>query len=60
MGNCLVGQNVTIGSRNVKRCTTEDNVSIWVHTVVLGDIAIGHDSQIGAGAIAVKSVLQIV
>jgi serine acetyltransferase len=55
-----VGQNVTIGSRNVKRCTTEDNVSIWVHTVVLGDIAIGHDSQIGAGAIAVKSVLQIV
>lgn len=54
--NCLVGQNVTIGSRNVKTAILEDNVHVWAHAVVLGDITIGHDSDIGAGAIVVKSV----
>lgn len=54
--NCLVGQNVTIGSRNEKECIIEDNVSVWAHAVVLGDITVGHDSQIGAGAVVVKSV----
>lgn len=54
--NCLVGQNVTIGSRNRKEAVLEDNVSVWAHAVVLGDITIGHDSQIGAGAVVVKTV----
>ena len=54
--NCLVGQNVTIGSRNRKEPVLEDNVHVWAHAVVLGDITIGRNSEIGAGAIVVKSV----
>lgn len=54
--NCLVGLNITIGSRNRKEAVLEDNVSVWAHAVMLGDITIGHDSQIGAGAVVVKSV----
>ena len=54
--NCGVGQNCTIGSRNVKEPTLEDNVMVWAHAVVLGDITIGHNAQIGAGAVVVKDV----
>lgn len=54
--NCLVGQNVTIGSRNRKEPILEDNVHVWAHAVVLGDITIGRNTEIGAGAIVVKSV----
>lgn len=54
--NCLVGQNVTIGSRNRKEPVLEDNVHVWAHAVVLGDITIGRNSEIGAGAVVVKSV----
>ena len=32
------------------------NVHVWAHAVVLGDITIGRNSEIGAGAIVVKSV----
>lgn len=54
--NCLIGQNVTIGSRNVKEPVIGDNVSIWAHAVVIGDIRVGDNSQIGAGAVVVKNV----
>lgn len=54
--NCGVGQNCTIGSRNVKKPSLEDNVMVWAHAVVLGDITIGEGSQIGAGAVVVKDV----
>lgn len=54
--NCGVGQNCTIGSRNVKEPTLEDNVMVWAHAVVLGDITIGEGSHIGAGAVVVKDV----
>lgn len=56
--NCMVGQNCTIGSRNKKEPILEDNVSVWAHAVVLGDITIGMNSNIGAGAVVVKSVLE--
>lgn len=49
--NFRVGQNVTIGSRNCKESGIGDNVSVWVHAIVLGD-----NSQVGAGAVVIKSV----
>lgn len=54
--NCGVGQNCTIGSRNVKEPILEDNVMVWAHAVILGDITIGKGSHIGAGAVVVKDV----
>lgn len=54
--NCGVGQNCTIGSRNVKKPSLEDKVMVWAHAVILGDITIGEGSQIGAGAVVVKDV----
>lgn len=51
-----VGQNVTIGSRNCKEPIIGNNVSIWTNAIVLGDINIGDNSQIGAGAVVVKSL----
>ena len=55
--NFRVGQNVTIGSRNCKEPIIGDNVSVWAHAIVLGDIIIGNDSQVGAGAVVVKSLV---
>lgn len=54
--NFRVSQNVTIGSRNCKETVIGDNVSVWAHAVVLGDITIGSNAQIGAGAVVVKNV----
>ena len=51
-----VGQNVSIGSRNCKKSVIGDNVSVWAHAIVLGDITIGDNSQVGAGAVVIKSV----
>lgn len=54
--NCIVGQNVTIGSRNIKEPVLGNNVGVYANAVVLGDITIGDNTQIGAGAVVVKSV----
>lgn len=54
--NFCVGQNVTIGSRNCKEPNIGNNVSIWTNAIVLGDIDIGNNCQIGAGAVVVKSL----
>lgn len=54
--NCGVGQNCTIGSRNRKSPILENGVMVWAHAVVLGDITIGENSQIGAGSVVVKNV----
>ena len=54
--NCIVGQNVTIGSRNAKEPVLGNNVGVYAHAVVLGDITIGDNTQIGSGAVVVKSV----
>ncbi len=51
-----VGQNVSIGSRNCKKSVIGDNVSVWAHAIVLGDITIGDNSQVDAGAVVIKSV----
>lgn len=54
--NFRVGQNVTVGSRDAKEPVIGDNVSVWANAVVLGDIRLGNNSQVGAGGIVVKSV----
>lgn len=54
--NCVVGQNVTIGSRNLKEPVLGDNVDVYANAIVLGDITIGDNTKIGAGAVVVKNV----
>ena len=54
--NCVVGQNVTIGSRNLKEPVLGDNVDVYANAIVLGDITIGNNTKIGAGAVVVKNV----
>lgn len=54
--NFWVGQNVTIGSRNCKEPTIDNNVSVWTNAVVLEDITIGDNCQVEAGAVVVKSI----
>lgn len=54
--NCVIGQNCTIGSNKLKEPVIEDNVSIWAHCVIIGEIVIGTGSSIGAGSVVVKSV----
>ena len=56
--NVKIYQNVTIGSRNMKEPVLEDNVHVWAHAIVLGDITIGANTDIGAGSIVVKSIPQ--
>lgn len=33
-----------------------NDVSVWAHAVVLGNITVGNKSQVGAGATVVKSL----
>lgn len=54
--NFRVGQNVTVGSRNIKEPVIGDNVSVWANAIVLGNITIGDNTQIGAGSVVVKNV----
>ncbi|WP_044163144.1 serine O-acetyltransferase, partial [Bacteroides reticulotermitis] len=54
--NCIIYQNVTIGSRNLKEPIIGDNVVITAHAILLGDIKIGNGSKIGPGAVVVKDV----
>lgn len=54
--NCGVGQNCTIGSRNLLTPILKDGCMVWVHSVVLGGITIGENSQIGAGSVVVKDI----
>lgn len=54
--NCMIAQNVTIGSRNLKEPVLQDYVSVWAHAVVIGGVVIGEHSDIGAGAVVVKDV----
>lgn len=54
--NCLVAQNVTIGSRHHKCPVIGDRVNIYAHAVVIGDITVGNGCSIGSGAVVVKDV----
>lgn len=63
IGNDVVlRQNTTIGSKSFTinedgyAPTIEDRVEIGPNVCIIGDITIGHDSQIGAGAVVVKDV----
>lgn len=53
---CLVAQNTTIGSKDLKTPILGNHVSIWSHCVVLGGVEIGDNSQIGSGAVVVKNI----
>lgn len=65
--NCFIGTNVTIGMIRSKSIfdakkipegvpTIEDNVKIYANSAIIGNIIVGHDSIIGAGAIVYKDI----
>lgn len=58
--NVSVRQNTTIGAKGFldsEKCPCiEDNVTIGPNVCIIGDITIGHDSIIGAGAVVIKDV----
>lgn len=54
--HCLVAQNSTIGSKDLKTPVLGDNVKVWSHSVILGGVVIGSGTQIGSGSVVVKNV----
>ena len=58
--NVMIYHGVTLGAvkstLGKRHPTIEDNVTIGAHALVLGDIKIGKNSFIGAGAIVLKDV----
>ena len=51
---CCIYQNVTIGNANGPKIG--DDVIIGANAVILGNITIGSEARIGAGAVVVKDV----
>ena len=49
-------QNVTIGSNKNKRPVIGNNVTLYTSSIVIGNICIGNNVEIGAGAVVTKSV----
>lgn len=49
-------QCVTIGKKNAKRPTIGDNVSVFSHVLIVGDVHIGNNVTIGAGSVVVKDI----
>jgi len=47
---------VTIGESNGKLPTLGNNVKLYTNCTVLGDITIGDNVIVGAGAVVVKSI----
>ncbi|MDH7446580.1 hypothetical protein [Aquimarina sp. 2201CG14-23] len=56
--NFYVNHLVTVGEIDGKRPTIGNNVSIHTGAIIIGDITIGDDSEIGAGSVVVKDVPQ--
>ena len=54
--NCLIHQNVTIGSENVSPPILGDRVTIYPNVVIWGNVKIGNDVIIGAGSVVKESV----
>lgn len=54
--NLTVYQGVTIGDKDYKKPIVGDNVTIYAHAVVVGDISIGDNSVIGALSYVSKDV----
>lgn len=62
---CVIGQNVTIGGRSVRKIhgnvnlgtpVIEDHVRICSNACVIGGVTVGHHSVIGAGAVVYKDI----
>lgn len=51
---CLHG--ITIGKKNEKRPVIGNNVTIYAHAIIIGDIKIGDNAIIGAGSVVTKDV----
>jgi serine O-acetyltransferase len=58
--NITIHHNVTIATiktgKNKGAPIIEDNVVIYPHSVILGNVTIGKDSIVGAGSVVVHSV----
>ena len=60
--NVKIGNNVkiyhcvTIGQKNNKYPTIGDNVVIFPHSIIVGDIVIGNNCVIGAGSVVVADI----
>lgn len=56
--NCVIYQGVTIGEKfdAGPAPMIGDNVVIYPHSIIIGDIKIGNNVKIGAGSIATKDV----
>ncbi len=53
--NCKIYQNVTLGVKNECYPIIESGVTIYANAVVLGNVTIGENSIVGAGAVVLKS-----
>jgi len=54
--NVYINHLVTIGDKNGKKPTIGSNVQIHANAIIIGDITIGDNTIIGAGAVVVKNV----
>ena len=55
--NCTIYQQVTLGHTDeTHHVTLGNHVTIYAGVIAIGDITIGDNSEIGAGAVVVKSV----
>jgi serine O-acetyltransferase len=55
--NCAIGPNVVLGSRhNHNPPTLEDGVIVGASAVVIGEITVGRDAHVGAGAVVLCDV----
>ena len=57
----LMYHGVTLGGKSLERGakrhpTIGNNVTLGAHSIILGDITVGEDARIGAGAIVTKNV----
>jgi acetyltransferase-like isoleucine patch superfamily enzyme len=49
--NCIISQNVTIGNKDGKEPTLEENCKIMANSVIFGDITIGENSIIAPNSV---------
>lgn len=49
-------QCITIGKKNGKRPVIGDNVVVYSHVVIVGDVHVGNNVTIGAGSVVVKDI----
>lgn len=52
----MIFQNVTIGCKDYKTPVIGNNVRIYLNSVIFGDINIGDNAVIGAGAVVINDV----